>query len=434
MPEDTLAMIMAGGTGERLKPLTDVRAKPSVPFGGIFRIIDFTLSNCVNSGVRQIYVLTQYKSHSLSNHLKTGWNFLSRRLDQFIDEVPAQMQLGSHWYKGTADAIRQNFNLIDSAAPKLVLILSGDHIYKMDYRLLQKFHVAQKACLTVSVVRVPVEEARGSYGVLEMDEDDRIIGFEEKPANPKTIPGTNECMASMGIYAFNYETLRGALANDLEDFGKHIIPAMIAAGQPVYGYDFSTRNRIEEYEYQTRDGQRVKELTDPASDSAYWRDVGTLDSFWLANLDLVAAHPRFNIYSERWAIFNAPQHFPPAKFVHEMPGRTGLAVDSIVADGVIISGAVVRRSVLSAGVYVHSYALVENSVLMGGSIRGGLITETSIGRHCKVRNAILDKNVRLSEGVTIGYNRADDEKRGLKTQSIGGTSDYVVVVPKDASL
>lgn len=434
MTEDTLAMIMAGGTGERLKPLTNVRAKPAVPFGGIFRIIDFTISNCINSGVRQIYVLTQYKSHSLTNHLKSGWNFLSRRLDQFIDEVPAQMQLGSQWYTGTADAIRQNLNLIDRAAPKIVLILAGDHIYKMDYRLLRKFHDEKKACLTVSVLRVPVEEARGAYGVLELDEHDRIVGFEEKPANPKAIPGTNECMASMGIYAFEYDTLKTALDDGQDDFGKHVIPAMVAAGKPVYGYDFTTRNRVDEYEYQVKDGQRVKELVSPASDSSYWRDVGTLDAYWAANLDLVAARPRFNIYSERWPIFNCPTHFPPAKFVHEGPGRTGLAVDSIVADGVIVSGSTVRRSVVFNGVYVHSYALVENSVLMGGSIKGGLITETSIGRGCKVRNAIVDKNVRLNEGTVIGYSRADDEARGLKTQGIAGTDDYVVVVAKDATV
>lgn len=434
MSKEVLAVVMAGGAGERLRPLTDVRAKPAVPFGGIYRIIDFTLSNCINSGVRQIYILTQYKSHSLSRHLQTGWNFLSRRLDQFIDEIPAQMQLGNRWYKGTADAIRQNMSFIEESAPRLVLILSGDHIYKMDYESMCRFHDDQKACLTVSVVRVPAEVAKGQYGVLEVDSHNRIVGFEEKPANPKTLPGTNECLASMGIYVFNYDSLRKNLQNDYEDFGKHVIPAMIKAGEPVFAYDFTERNRLAEYEYESRDGRRVKEMVPRASDSDYWRDVGTLDSYWLANLDLVAAQPKFNLYGERWAIFNCPQHFPPAKFVHEVAQRTGMAINSVIADGVIISGATVRNSVLGPGVYVHSFGLIENSVLMGGSIQGGLITETNIGRGCRIRNAIIDKNVMMAEGTVIGHNRADDEKRGLKTQTIGDTSDYVVVVPKDMVL
>ncbi|HEY3445959.1 MAG TPA: sugar phosphate nucleotidyltransferase [Myxococcales bacterium] len=430
MAEDLLAVVMAGGAGERLRPLTDVRAKPAVPFGGSYRIIDFALSNCINSGIRQVYVLTQYKSHSLSNHLKAGWNFLSRRLDQFIDEIPAQMQVGSSWYKGTADAIRQNMSFIERARPKQVLVLPGDHIYKMNYGVMLRFHDEAKACLSISVIRVPASQAKGNYGVLEVAEDGRVLSFEEKPQSPKLIPGTEDCYASMGVYIFNYETLRKSLANDLEDFGQAVIPAMVAAGEPVYAFDFTTKNVIEEYQFTTRDGRRVKELVPRASDSDYWRDVGSLDQYWLANLDLVAAAPRFNLYGERWAFFNCPLHFPPAKFVHESPGRTGQALNSIVADGNIISGALVRNSVLSAGIYIHSYALVENSVLMGGSIRGGIITETSIGRSCKIRNAIIDKNVRLEEGTVIGYDRSADERRGLKTQPLAN-GDYIVVVPKD---
>ncbi len=428
--EELLAIVMAGGAGERLRPLTDVRAKPAVPFGGSYRIIDFALSNCINSGIRQVYVLTQYKSHSLSNHLKAGWNFLSRRLDQFIDEIPAQMQVGSSWYKGTADAIRQNMSFIERARPRQVLVLPGDHIYKMNYGVMRRFHDEAKACLSVSVVRVPAAQARGAYGVLEVADDGRVLSFEEKPQQPRTIPGTDECYASMGVYIFNYETLRKSLANDLADFGQAVIPAMVAAGEPVFAFDFTTRNVIEEYQFTTRDGRRVKELVPRASDSDYWRDVGSLDQYWLANLDLVAAAPRFNLYGEKWAFFNCPQHFPPAKFVHESPGRTGQALNSIVADGNIISGALVRNSVLSAGIYIHSYALVESSVLMGGSIKGGIITETSIGRSCKIRNAIIDKNVRLGEGTVIGYDRAADEQRGLKTQPLSN-GDYIVVVPKD---
>lgn len=434
MSNDMLALVMAGGMGERLKPLTDVRAKPAVPFGGIYRIIDFTLSNCINSEVRRILVLTQYKSHSLSNHIKSGWSFLSRRLDQFIDELPAQMQTGSGWYKGTADAIRQNMTLIEQLASRHVLILSGDHIYKMDYRLMRRFHEERRAELTLSVIRVPVDEARGAFGVLEVTEDGRIVGFEEKPKEPKAIPGTNECYASMGIYLFNHSQLCEALENAHDDFGKHVIPMLLREGKPLFAFDYNRLNRIEEYEYLAEEGRRVRQLVDSASDSSYWRDVGTLDSYWLANLDLVSAKPKFNLYGELWPIFTSPQHFPPAKFVHEEQGRTGAAINSVVAEGVIISGATVRSSIVGPGVYLHSYSSVESSVLMGGELRGGIMTSTSIGRSCRIRNAIVDKNVRLSEGVEIGFDRAEDERRGLKTQGIAGTDDYVVVVPKDFEL
>lgn len=432
--QDTLAFVMAGGQGERLKPLTDVRAKPAVPFGGIFRIIDFTLSNCVNSGLRRIYVLTQYKSYSLSNHLKSGWNLFSSRLDQFIDEVPAQQQLGSSWYQGTADAIRQNANFVENKRPRLVLILSGDHVYKMDYRLLRNFHDEKRAGLTVACVRLPAEEAAGNFGVMEIDEEGRIVGFEEKPKEPKTIPGTTDCLASMGLYLFDADCLRNGLDNDYLDFGRDVIPMLIRQGAPVYAYDFTQRNTIPEWEFVKHEGVRHKELVPRSSDSDYWRDVGTLEQYWLANLDLVQPRPKFNVYGEHFPLFSAPGHFPPAKFVHEMPARTGVAVNSIVADGVIVSGATVRESVLGSGLYVHSWALIEKSVLLGGAIRGGSLTETSIGRRCRVRNAIIDKNVQLSENTSIGYDRADDERRGLKTVSITGTSDHIVVVPKDFSL
>ena len=429
--DDTLTFVMAGGQGERLRPLTDVRAKPAVPFGGVFRIIDFTLSNCVNSGLRRIFVLTQYKSYSLSNHLKTGWNMLSPRLDQFIDEVPAQQQLGSSWYKGTADAIRQNTNFIENKRPRLVLILSGDHVYKMDYRLLRAFHDERGAALTVACLRLPAGEAAGNFGVMEVDEEGRIVGFEEKPKDPKRIPGTDDCLASMGIYLFEADALRGALDNDHLDFGKDVIPMLIARGAPVFAYDFTTRNAIPEWEFVKHEGVRRKVLVPRASDADYWRDVGTLEQYWLANLDLVKPHPKFNVYGEQFPLFSAPGHFPPAKFVHEIPGRTGVAVNSIVADGVIVSGATVRESVLGSGVYVHSWAMIERSVLLGGAIRGGILTETSIGRRCRIRNAIIDKNVHLSENVSIGYDRAEDERRGLKTVPITGTEEHIVVIPKD---
>ena len=433
MDFDVLAMVLAGGMGERLLPLTGVRSKPAVPFGGSYRIIDFTLSNCINSGIRHIYVLTQYKSHSLSSHLRAGWDFLPRRLDQFIDEIPAQMQLGDRWYKGTADAIRQNWSLVEQSPARLVLIPSGDHIYKMDYRRMQAFHDEMAAALTVSAIRIPRAEA-SQFGVLQVDEHNRIVGFQEKPRDPTPIPGTDECLASMGIYVFSRDKLRAYLGEGNDDFGRHVIPAMVAAGEKVFAFDFTTQNRISENEWIEKDGVRLKRVVERATDSTYWRDVGTLDAYWAASLDLVAAAPSINLYGELWPIYNCPQHFPPAKFVHEAPNRTGMAINSIVADGVILSGAKVRRSILGPGTHVHSYSYVENSVLMGGEMSGGMILETSIGRGCLVRNAIIDRNVRLSPGTYIGVDRGSDEARGLKTCSLPGSGDHLVVVPKGMEL
>lgn len=429
---ETVVYVLAGGQGERLRPLTDVRAKPAVPFGGVFRIIDFTLSNCLNSGLRRIYVLTQYKSYSLSNHLKTGWNMLSRRLDQFIDEVPAQQQLGGSWYQGTADAIRQNVGFVRKGITKYVLVLSGDHVYKMDYGLLEVFHGDRNARLTVACIRMPAEEAAGSFGVMEVNEEGRIVGFEEKPLLPKTIPGTRECLASMGVYLFDAGCLLRSVAGDHLDFGRDVIPALIRKGEPVFAYDFTARNQFPEYEYAPHEGMRKMNLVSVASDSTYWRDVGTIEQYWQANLDLIKPTPKFNLYGQCFPIFSSTDNFPPAKFVHEEPGRTGTALNSIIADGVIVSGAVVRSSIVGCGAYLHSHSIVESSVLFGGSLHGGYITETDIGRHCRVRNAIIDKNVRLSEGTSIGYDRAEDERRGLRTVPIAGGTDYIVVVPKDA--
>jgi glucose-1-phosphate adenylyltransferase len=374
MTERTLAVIMAGGKGERLLPLTGVRAKPAVPFGAVFRIIDFALSNCVNSDIRQILVLTQYKSHSLSRHLSTGFNFLSRRL-----------------------------------------------------------HKDNGAKLTVSVIRVPAEVARGQYGVLEVSPDGRIIGFEEKPAAPKCIPGTKDCMASMGIYIFENDALHTWLDNDFVDFGKDIIPAMVAKGEPVFAFDFSTQNIIEDYVVVEDAIGREKELG-PTADAGYWRDVGTLDSLWKANMDLIAVEPPFSLYGEQWPFFRGPIFFPPAKFVHEEGYRVGKAINSVIADGVIVSGATVRQCVVGPGTVIRSYALVETSVLFGGNIHRSKVLETSIGRNCRVRNAIIDRNVTLLDGVVIGYDRKKDEARGLKTADIAGTDMYVVVVPQDAVL
>lgn len=433
MPKKAMAVVMAGGMGERLRPLTDVRAKPAVPFGAIFRIIDFTLSNCINSEIRQIIVLTQYKSHSLSRHLSTGFNFLSRRLDEFIQEIPAQMQMGNQWYKGTADALRQNLGFIDSTAADHVVVLAGDHIYKMDYRRLRAYHEEMGAGLTVSVIRVPAAVAAGSYGVLEVDPEGRIVGFEEKPASPKCIPGTDDCLASMGIYVFESETLRRWLDNDLTDFGKDVIPAMVTAGEPVYAFDFSRLNRIDDHVAVFRDGRRTKELQ-ATEDAGYWRDVGTLDSYWQANIDLVSPNPPFSLYGERWPFFRCPTFFPPAKFVHKEGAEPGMALNSIVAEGVYIRGGQVRTSVVSAGTILHEHALVEHSVLFGGTIYKEKALETFIGRRCRVRNAIIDRNVTLREDTVIGYDRAEDERRGLRTVDIAGTDDYVVVVARDTVL
>jgi glucose-1-phosphate adenylyltransferase len=314
---------------------------------------------------------------------------------------------------------------------RFVLVLSGDHVYKMDYRLLTAFHLSKKARLTVACIRMPAEEAAGNFGVMEVDADERIVGFEEKPLVPKPIPGTTDCLASMGLYLFDADCLLGSLAGDHLDFGRDVIPMLIRQGEPVYAYDFTQRNLFPEYEYARFEGVRKKELVPIASDCSYWRDVGTLEQYWQANLDLVQPAPRFNVYGERFPIFANPGHFPPAKFVHEAPGRTGSALNSIVDNGVIVSGSTVRSSIIGCGAYLHSYSVVETSVLFGGELHGGFITETDIGRRCRIRNAIIDKNVRLSEGTTIGYDRADDEARGLRTVPIAGGDEHIVVVPKD---
>ena len=429
MAQDILAVIMAGGQGGRLRPLTDLRAKPAVPFGGIYRIIDFSLTNCINSDIRKIFVLTQYKSNSLSRHLKSGWDFLSRRLDQYIEEIPAQMQSGDRWYQGTADAVRQNMPLIQSANQRYTLVIPGDHIYKMDYRFLRDFHASQEASLSVSAIRVPIEEARGRYGVMEVDENWRIIGFEEKPEHPKAIPGTGDCLASMGIYLFNTSLLRRLNENHVDDLSLQWIPQMVRDGARIYAYDYARLNQIQEYEYVVEDGERSRRLVPQSSDAGYWRDVGTIEALWSANLDLVSPRPLFNLYGEKWPLFSTSGFFPPAKFVHELPGRTGQANNSIVADGVILSGCLVRNSVLSSGLYVHSYSVIENSVLFGGSLSGGGLRETVIGRGCRIRNAIIDKNVELRAGMVVGYDRQQDIDHGFFVHPIGDGSDYVVVIP-----
>ena len=397
-----LAMVLAGGRGERLYPLTRDRAKPAVPFGGIYRIIDFTLSNCINSDVRRIYVLTQYKSISLHRHIQFGWTILSAPLGEFVEIIPAQQRIDEHWYQGTADAIFQNIYTLQQERPDLVLILSGDHIYKMDYRKMIAFHLEKRADLTVAAIRMGRGESR-EFGVVEIDRDWRIIGFEEKPEEPKTIPGDpGGILASMGIYVFNTEILVRRLIEDARsdsthDFGKDVIPAMIGKDQ-VFAFDF-------------RQGDQGR--------TGYWRDVGTIDAYFEANMDLVAVSPQLNLYDPGWPIFNYQSPYPPAKTVLEEEGRMGTAINSILSNGCIISGGSVKRSVLSPRVMVHSYAEVEDCILLEG---------VDVGRHAKIRRTIIDKEVQIPQGMEIGYHLDEDAKRFTVTGS------EIVVVPKGIRL
>ena len=391
--KDVLAVLLAGGAGERLHPLTRHRAKPAVPFGGIYRIIDFTLSNCINSKCRRIQVLVQYKSNSLARHIRNAWNIMHREMGEFIDIIPPQMRVNDSWYLGTADAIYQNLYSIDQEDPAQVLLLSGDHIYKMDYEKMVFFHRESQADLTISALEVPLAEG-SRFGVMEIDSTGRVIGFEEKPEHPKPMPSNpGVCLASMGVYVFNRETLNQVVVEDSErkksshDFGKDIIPRLVESGR-VYAYVFQDENK--------------KEAT-------YWRDVGTLDSYWESNMDLVAVDPFFNLYDKAWPIRTSMPTRPPAKFVFADIGkRFGVATDSIVSPGCIISGGMTRRSVLSPDVRVNSYAYVEESILMDGAI---------VGRHARVRRAIIEKNVQLPDHTVIGYDLEEDAKRYRVTPS-----------------
>jgi glucose-1-phosphate adenylyltransferase len=393
-----LSMILAGGRGERLYPLTRDRAKPAVPFGGIYRIIDFTLSNCINSDVRRIYVLTQYKSTSLNRHIQFGWNILSVPLGEFMGVIPAQQRMGEQWYQGTADAIFQNINLLQEDKPDHVLILSGDHIYKMDYRKMIAFHLEKGGDLTVAAIRMDYRSSR-EFGVMEVDENRRIIGFEEKPETPKTLPGDREgILVSMGVYIFNTEILVRRLIEDARsesshDFGKEIIPKMIQKDK-VFAFDF-------------REGDQ--------GGTGYWRDVGTIDAYFEANMDLVSVTPHLNLYDSQWPIFTYQAPFPPAKTVLEETGRTGTALNSILSNGCIISGGSVKRTILSPRVRVNSFAEVEDSILLEG---------VEVGRHARIRRAIIDKGVEIPPGMEVGYHLEEDSKRFTVTGS------GIVVVPK----
>jgi glucose-1-phosphate adenylyltransferase len=414
--DKVLTIIMAGGAGERLQPLTRERAKAAVPFGGKFRLIDFTLSNCVNSGLRQIFVLTQYLSESLHRHIQEGWGISSSGLGDFIYCVPAQQKLGSQWYRGTADAVRQNMNLVRTKDVEDVLILSGDHVYKMNYLQLVAYHRTKKAGLTVSAIRERKERAAGTLGVLEIDQEHRLIGFEEKPAQPKTlVDAPDYALASMGVYIFKVGTLLQTLQGQEEDFGKHVIPGMIGKHRDIYVYDYEKENKIEDFVVEVKDGIREKVLVDKTRDSPYWKDVGTIDSYYQASMDLVGIDPLFNLYGERWPLRTYQRPLPPSKCV--LGGRT---LESIVCDGCIISGGNVWNSILSPGVIVERDAVVEQSVIFDDVI---------IEPGARIRRAIIDKESRIRAGTSIGYDQEADKKRGCTISDNG-----IVVVPKGSDI
>lgn len=406
MYDNVLVMILAGGQGSRLRPLTNERAKPAVPFGGRYRLIDFVLSNFVNSGFFKIKVLTQYKSESLTQHIMRGWR-LSSMVDHWIEIVPAQQRLGPSWYAGSADAINQNLNLLRDEEPSEVAVFGADHIYKMDVGSMVDFHRERGAVLTVAAIPVPIEEGT-EFGIIEVDEDMRMIGFEEKPDNPKPIPGDpTRCLASMGNYVFDADVLIEEVTRDAQveesahDFGKSIIGPMVADDtKPVYVYDFNT-NEIP--------GQGDEER-------GYWRDVGTIGAYWDVSMELVSLTPSFNLYNRRWPIRTYYEHYPPAKFVHDDPrnARVGTAVNSIVAEGVIVSGGMIRNSLLFPRVRVNSYSRIEESVLFDG---------VNVGRRARIRRAIIDKHVEIPADAVIGYDLEEDAKRFT-------VSDGIVVVPK----
>jgi glucose-1-phosphate adenylyltransferase len=383
---DVAAVLLAGGAGERLYPLTKDRAKPAVGFGGPYRIIDFTLSNCVNSGLRKIFIATQYKAQSLNRHVRMGWSIVNTELGEFVDVLPPQKRVGENWYLGTADAVYQNLYSISQESPRWVIILSGDHIYKMDYGKMLDVHIARGAVLTVGALQVPLADAR-RFGVLEVDDDSRVTGFQEKPASASPTPwAPDSCLGSMGIYIFDFDVLARELARDAEestthDFGRDIIPHLVSTGERVYAYLFWDENK---------------------KTSKYWRDVGTLDAYYEASMDLIAIDPTFNLYDPDWPLRTYQPQFPPAKFVFNEDGRRGLAIDSLISMGCIVSGSEIRHSILSPGVRVHSYCEIEDSILMYNA---------TIRRHARVRKAIIDRDVEVPAGAVIGYDPAEDRRR-----------------------
>ena len=394
LARDALALVLAGGRGSRLGPLTDWRAKPAVPFGGKFRIIDFSLSNCVNSGVRRVGICTQYKAQSLIRHVQRGWSFLDGRFNEFVELLPAQQRVTSDWYKGTADAVYQNLDILRRHAPQYVLILAGDHVYKMDYTRLLAEHVEREADISIGCVEVPIELA-SQYGVMTVDEHARIVSFDEKPAKPKpALDRPGFVLASMGIYAFNASFLFEQLIRDAElpgsshDFGRDIIPYLIGHGYKVYAHRFgdSCVNIVE--------------------GRPYWRDVGTIDAYWEANLDLTHVTPDLNLYDDAWPIWTYQEQLPPAKFVFDSEERRGVAFDSLVSGGCIISGSAVRRSLLFSNVHVHSYCSIEDSVIL---------PDVQVHRHVVLRKCVVDRYCTLPAGLEVGVDPDEDRKRFFVT-------------------
>jgi len=398
---NVLTFIMAGGKGERLYPLTKDRTKPAVPFGGIYRIIDFTLSNCINSGLRKMHVLTQYKSYSLTRHISRGWNVLNGELGEYVDAIPAQQRVDEHWYKGTADSIYQNIYAIEDEKPEYVLILAGDHLYKMDYRLMLDFHKENNADLTMGIIEVAKEKA-GEFGICELDKGYRVKNLIEKPKKEvENTIGGKFAYASMGIYIFNTDMLEKILEKDAKDeksshdFAKNIIPLMLSSGK-VYAYNFKDEGKNE---------------------SRYWRDVGSIDAYFEASMDLIKVTPPFNIYDKEWPFRTYHEQYGPAKTVWAEEGihRIGMALNSVISNGCIISGGKVKSSVLSPDVRINSFSEVSDSILMEG---------VDIGRHAKVRRAIIDKHVKVPQKMEIGYDLEKDKNRFTVTES------GIVVIPK----
>jgi len=406
MFRDVLTVILAGGKGTRLEPLTRERAKPAVPFGGVYRIVDFALSNCVNSGLRRVRLLTQFKSHSLERHIRRAWSFSAPDLNESIEIIPPQQRIDENWYRGTADAIYQNIYSLERERSAQLVILAGDHIYKMDYGGMIDAHRASGAELTVGASPVPLAECN-QFGILTVDERDRIIGFAEKPENAAPLPDDpTRALGSMGIYVFDTDVLFEQLCDDAgrsdsgHDLGRDIIPAMVAGGHDVQAFRFKDRN---------------------GNSAAYWRDVGTLDAYYQANMDLVVAEPILNLYDDTWPIRTLQVQAPPPKFVHNAVGapgqaRRGEAIDSMIAAGCIISGGQIRRSILATKVRVNSYATVEDSILLDG---------VEVGRYCRIRRAIIDKGVQLPPYTVLGYDADFDRARGFTV-----TANGVVVVAK----
>lgn len=418
--KDVLTVIMAGGRGERLMPLTRDRSKPAVPFGGVYRLIDLPLSNCINSQLYKIVVFPQYKSQSLVDHIEEGWNIFSVDLGHYLRIAAPQQRLGADWYRGTADCVRQNLFLIERERPRHVLILSGDHVYKMDYTVFREYHEQEGADVTVALLEVDRSTASG-FGIAEVDNRFRIVAWEEKPKDPKPIPDDPErSLASMGIYIFKTRVLLELLKKtDYDDFGRDIIPNYLSSLK-IIAYPYRRLNRIQDYIHLVDpEGSRHRRLVDRTRDSRYWRDVGTLDAYWNANMDLTGVDPFFNLYGSLWPIRTFQRQYPPAKFVFNQPEgkepRVGTAVDSLVSPGCIVSGGIVRSSVLSYNVMVRSWAEVDESVIMD---------DVEVGRHCRIKKAIIDKHNVIPPYTEIGIDPAEDRKRFTVTPR------GIVVVPK----